>query len=91
MALVAVADASSEPEAVMIVARLRDAGITAMSKTTGSRQAIQFGSGSTQTIYVEAEHETRAREVLQDPDLSDDELAALAEQAGREQGGPPPI
>ena len=35
MALVAVADAGSEPEAVMIVARLRDAGIAAMSKTTG--------------------------------------------------------
>jgi len=91
MALVAVADAGSEPEAVMIVARLRDAGIAAMSKTTGSRQAIQFGSGATQTIYVEAEHEARAREALEDPDLSDDELAALAEEAGREQGGPPAI
>ena len=91
MTLVSVADAGSEPEAVMIVARLRDAGIAAMSKATGSRQAIQFGSGATQTIFVDAEQETRAREVLQDPDLSDDELAALAEEAGREQGGPPAI
>ena len=91
MALVAVADAGSEPEAVMIVARLRDAGIAAMSKTTGPRQAVQFGSGATQTIYVDAPDAAHAREVLQDPDLSDDELAELAEEAGREQGGPPAI
>ena len=91
MALVAVADAGSEAEAVMIVARLRDAGIAALSKTTGARQAIQFGSGATQTVYVEAVDEASARDVLQDPDLSDDELAALAEEGGREQGGPPAI
>jgi len=91
MALVAVADAGSEAEALMIVTRLHDAGIPAMSKISAPRGLPQFGSGATQTVYVDAEHEARAREVLEEPGFSDDELAALAEEAGREQGGPPQV
>lgn len=90
MGLVAVAGADSEAEAVMVVTRLRDAGIAAMSKISAPRGLPQFGSSATQTVYVQAEDEARAREVLEEPDFSDDELAALAEEAGREQGGPPP-
>ena len=89
MALVAVADAGSEAEAVMIVTRLRDAGILAMSKPTGSRGLPHFGSGATQTVYVEAAREAQAREALAEPDFTDEELAQLAEEAGRDQGGPP--
>ena len=90
MALVAVADAGSEPEATMIVARLRDAGIPAMSKINGPRGLPQFGSGATQTVYVDEVHEAQARELLDEPGFTDDELAQLAEEAGREQGGATP-
>ena len=91
MALVAVADAENEAEAVMIVARLRDDGIAAMSKVSAPRGAVQFGAGATQTVYVQAQDEERARELLEEPPFSDEELAALADEAGREQGGPPAV
>ncbi len=90
MALVAVADAGNEAEAVMIVARLRESGIPAMSKPSAPRGLPQFGAAATQTVYVDAKYEARAREALEDPEFSDEELAELAEEAGREQGGPPP-
>ena len=89
MALVAIADAGNEAEAIMILTRLRDSAIPAMSKPSAPRGLPQFGSAATQTIYVDAEYEARAREALEEPELSDDELAELAEEAGREQGGPP--
>ena len=89
MALVAIADAGNEAEAVMLLARLRDSGIPAMSKPSAPRGLPQFGSAATRTIYVDTEYEARAREALEEPELSDDELAELAEEAGREQGGPP--
>ena len=91
MALVAVADAGSEAEAVMLVARLREAGIPAMSKGTGARGLPHFGSGASQTVFVDGKHEADARRTLEDPGFTDDELAALAEEAGREQGGPPTV
>jgi Putative prokaryotic signal transducing protein len=90
MALVTVADADNEAEAMMIVSRLRDAGIPAMSKPTGPGGSAQFGSGATQSIYVDEADEAQARELLDAGDFTDDELAQLAEEAGREQGGAPP-
>ena len=89
MGLVAVADVGSEAEAAMVLARLRDAGVVAISRNTGPRNLPQFGSSATQTVYVEEAQEAAAREALDGPPISDEELAALAEEAGRDQGGPP--
>ena len=84
--LVAVAFAHNEPEADMICARLADAGIQAVSKR--SVDIPQFGSGGAREIYVEDHLATAAREALATPEFTDEELAELSDQAGRQREDP---
>ncbi len=77
-----VAGTTNEPEADLIVARLAAAGIVAISQRSSGN--IELGASGGRTIFVQEEHEQRAREVLgtAEPPFSDDELSALSEQAG---------
>ena len=80
-----VAGTTNESEAELFVARLAEAGITAVSRrSTGD---FELGAGGGRTIFVEEEDEQRAREVLavNDPPFSDEELAELSEEAGQAQ------
>jgi hypothetical protein len=86
MALVAVATAGNEAEAVLLVAQLRGDGIRAIARDSGPRPLPQFGSSATHGVYVDERDEARARELLDAPPVGDDELARLAAQAG-----PPPV
>jgi hypothetical protein len=83
--LVSVASAQNEPEAQMICARLSAEGVDAVYKREAGADAPQFGPGGGREIYVEEDLASRAHEVLSVPESTDDELAALADQAGREQ------
>ena len=85
-----VAGTTNEPEAELIVGRLAQAGITAVSRrSTGD---FELGASGGRMIYVEEEDEARARELLaaDAPPFSDDELSELSEAAGREAGGDQP-
>jgi hypothetical protein len=82
--LVSVASAQSEPEAQIICARLADAGITAVAKRNIGADNPEFGVGGSREIYVEDRLAASAREVLAVPEFSEEELAELSEQAGRE-------
>jgi hypothetical protein len=46
----------------------------------------QLGRSGACDIYVEDDLEARAREVLVMPEFSDEELARLSDEAGREYG-----
>jgi hypothetical protein len=81
--LVAVAHAGNEVEAGIIVERLRDAGIAAMTK---GPDVPQMGRAGPCSVYVDEHLEARARGVLATPAFSDEELAELSDQAAREQG-----
>ncbi len=79
-----VAGTTSEPEAELILARLTAAGISAIvRRSTGD---VELGAGGGRTIFVEEEDVERARAALADaePAFTDEELAELSEQAGRE-------
>ena len=80
--LVAVAFASNEPEAEMISLRLHEAGIDSVTKFP---DLPGIGAQGGKDIFVEEEFAERARELLAAPDISEEELAELSEQAG-----PPP-
>ncbi|MGA2755916.1 MAG: DUF2007 domain-containing protein [Solirubrobacteraceae bacterium] len=82
--LVSVASAQSEPEAQMICARLSEAGIRAVAKRNIGADNPEFGVAGARDVYVDEELAARARELLAVPQFSDDELAQLSEQAGRE-------
>jgi hypothetical protein len=79
-----VAGARNEPEAELIVQRLAQAGISAVSQLSSGNP--EFGSSGGRTIYVEEDDLARAREALADTEqpFSDEELAELSEQAARE-------
>jgi hypothetical protein len=77
---------ASNFEAEVIVGRLQDAGIAASINGVGLNVRGTYRAGG-YDVRVEDAELARAREVLaQAQDVDDDELAALAEQAGREQG-----
>ena len=78
--LVSVAVAGNEAEAQMICARLAGAGIVATQKRSSGMDVPQLGAGGARDIYVTDGDEQRARAALADQDVSDDELAHLAEQ-----------
>ena len=86
--LVVVAHAQSEPEAVMLCARLDDAGIRAVSRL--APDIPQFGAAGGRDIYVEDHLARAARELLQAPDFTDEELAQLSDQAAKELLEDPP-
>jgi hypothetical protein len=79
-----VAGARTEPEAELIVQRLAQAGISAVSQLSSGNP--EFGSSGGRTIYVEDVDVERAREALagQENEFSDEELAELSERAARE-------
>ena len=81
--LVPIAHASNEPEAAVIRAQLSDADIPSITK---GPITPQMGIAGACDIYVEDHLAQQAREVLATPPLSDDELAQLSEEAGREYG-----
>lgn len=72
--------ASSGAEADLMCQRLAEAGIKATSQ-----RAIggpEWGTSGSQYVYVEKQQLERAREILAAPsDISEDELAAMAEAA----------
>jgi len=82
----AVAGTPNQPQADLIVARLAEAGIVAVSQLSSGN--IEFGASGGRTIYVEEADESRARELLAaaEPPFSDEELAELSDAAGRERG-----
>jgi flagellar biosynthesis/type III secretory pathway M-ring protein FliF/YscJ len=79
-----VAGARTEPEAELIVQRLAQAGISAVSQLSSGNP--EFGASGGRTIYVEEDDVERARAALADAEqgFSDEELAELSEQAARE-------
>jgi hypothetical protein len=69
------------PEADLICARLRDAGIGAMAQ--GGMYGARAGLGGTREVYVEEKDLERARATLGASErISEDELAKAAEEAG---------
>lgn len=86
-----VASATSEAEAEMIIARLTDAGIHALEKPTSGIGGMQIGGGvGGREVYVEEPDAARALELLGTQEFSDEELAALSEQAYEENTGHAP-
>jgi len=79
--LVAVAYANNEPEAAIIRAQLAAVDIPCVTKGPTLPQAGVAGACD---IYVEDRLAARAREALATPEFSDEELARLSEEAGRE-------
>jgi len=79
-----VAGAANQPQADLIVNRLAQAGITAISQISSGNP--EFGAAGGRTIYVEERDAERARAVLAEAEapFSDEELAELSEQAARE-------
>ena|ERR1700689_759509 len=73
------ATAYNGAEADLMCQRLAEAGIRAAAQR--SIGGPEWGTSGGQYIYVEAEHLGRAREVLATPDISDEELAVMAENA----------
>ena len=82
--LVVVASPRNELEAQIIRARLEDAGIPTVGK---GPNLPQFGAAGPSDIYVDEQHAARAREALAAPEIDDDELARLSDEAAREHGG----
>jgi len=78
---VPIAHAANEVEADMIIVRLRGAGIDAFSK---GPDLPGFGASGGMGIYVADADAARARDLLAEPEISDEELAELSEEAGEE-------
>jgi hypothetical protein len=83
-ALKVVATASSEAEADMISRRLLQAGIHAVAQRTIG--GPEFGSSGSRYVYVDEADFERAAALLKEDEgpISDEELARLSEEAGRE-------
>lgn len=79
-----VAVASNQPQAELIVGRLADVGITAITQYTLSNP--EMGASGARTIHVQERDEERARALLavEQPPFSDEELTELSEAAGRD-------
>jgi hypothetical protein len=79
-----VAGAPNQPQADLIVERLAEIGIAAISQLSLGNP--EFGAAGGRTIYVEERDVERAKALLavEEPPISDEELTRLSEQAGRE-------
>jgi Putative prokaryotic signal transducing protein len=82
--LKSVTTVSSEAEAEMVCDRLLAEGIHAISQRTIG--GPEWGFSGARNVMVDAKDLDRAREVLDSDEaaFSDDELARLSEEAGRE-------
>jgi enoyl-CoA hydratase/carnithine racemase len=80
---VPIAHAANEVEADMIIVRLRGAGIDAFSK---GADLPGFGAAGGMEIFVDDTDVAAARDLLAQPEISDEELAELSEEAGEEYG-----
>jgi Putative prokaryotic signal transducing protein len=67
-----VASAANEPEADLISARLREAGIEALVRRSASAALPHFGSGGARDVYVRQEDLERAARLLQAPRFGDE-------------------
>ena len=77
----------NEAEAEMVAERLSEAGIEHMSRVASG--GIRLGPAAARDIYVAAQDYERAVQTLKDDEsFSDEELARLSAQAGREAGEP---
>jgi hypothetical protein len=77
----------NQAEGEMVAERLSEAGIEHSSRMASG--GIRLGAAAALDIYVRASDLERARETLEaDEGFSDEELARLSEQAGREAGEP---
>jgi len=81
--LVTIAHAENAAEAEMIVVRLRGAGIESL---VHGPDLPGLGAAGGHAVQVEEDEADRARELLAAPEISDDELARLSEEAGEEYG-----
>ena len=77
---------NSLTEAELVVDRLREAGISAVDK--GGVLSARFAMAGPREIYVEDEDYERAREVLDESAISEEELIRAEEEdaAERERG-----
>lgn len=84
VALRAVAGTVNLAEAELVIERLAAEGIVALSQLSSGNP--EFGAGGGRLVFVEERDEARAREILavQEPPFSDEELARLSEEAGRD-------
>lgn len=74
---------SNEAEAEMVSERLSEAGISFSVRLASG--GIRLGAAAARDVYVEEQALDRAREVLSaDEGFSDEELARLSDEAGRE-------
>jgi Putative prokaryotic signal transducing protein len=78
-----IAHAANEPEAEMIVVRLRGAGIDAV---VHGPDLPGFGAAGGHEVHVDEDDADRARELLAEPEISDEELTRLSDEAGEEYG-----
>jgi hypothetical protein len=83
-ALKVIATAANQAEGELIVARLAQAGVSAIEQRASGLP--EFGASGGRYIYVQAADLERARAVLdvEEPPFSDEELTRLSEEAGRE-------
>jgi hypothetical protein len=83
---------ASEPEAELVVARLSEAGISAIAQRTIG--GPQWGYSGARDVFVGEQDLERARELLasEEGSFSDEELGRLSEEAvrGDASGEPPP-
>ena len=79
-----VAGAANQPQAELIVGRLAEIGIAAVSQLSLSNP--EMGASGGRMVYVEERGLERARKLLaaDEPPFSDEELARLSEEAGRQ-------
>ncbi len=78
---------ANEAEGEMVAERLSEAGIEHSSRIASG--GIRLGAAAARDIYVASEDYDRAVRTLEaDEGFSDEELARLSEQAGREAGQP---
>jgi hypothetical protein len=83
-----VAVAPNQPQAELIVARLAEIGITAITQYALSNP--EMGASGARTIHVEDQDAERALALLavEEPPFSEEELGRLSDAAGREGGDP---
>jgi hypothetical protein len=80
-----VASAANGAEAELVRQRLLSEGIQAITeRTIGS---AEFGSSGARNVYVAEADADRARVALAESPFSDEELARLSQEAGREPTG----
>jgi hypothetical protein len=87
-ALKIVTSVTSEPEGELIVERLKEAGISAISQRTIG--GPEYGFSGARNVFVDAQDLERAREVLaaDEGSFSDEELGRLSEEAVEEDQDP---